>query len=284
MSGYVPLFQSLTTGTLCGRWPDVGLWPIVLSLTDRHGVVDMTPAYIARVTGLDQSDVVACMRRFCEPDADSRSGAEGGARLVLIDAEHRDWGWRVVNHSKYREKARKAAYDSERTASGADQERKRREREVANGVEQAAPRDNPTRPDVSRALPLSDSDSDKTKTQDLPPRARPVPASFHDEVVAAYHELLPENPRVREWTVKRRQLLDRRIAERMAAGKPANTLHYWREFFQKVATSDLLCGRVKNWRANLQWLISRKGDRDNFLEVIEGAYDNGRSNGVDSHG
>ena len=30
-TGYTPLFASLTTGTLCGRWPDSGLWPIVLS-------------------------------------------------------------------------------------------------------------------------------------------------------------------------------------------------------------------------------------------------------------
>ena len=42
MSGYTPLFASLTTGTLCGKWPDVGLWPIILSLADRHGEVDVT--------------------------------------------------------------------------------------------------------------------------------------------------------------------------------------------------------------------------------------------------
>ena len=62
--GYTPLFSSLSTGTLCGRWPDIGLWPIVLSLADRHGIVDVTPAYIARVTGLDLEEVTACMKRF----------------------------------------------------------------------------------------------------------------------------------------------------------------------------------------------------------------------------
>ena len=43
MAGYTPLFSSLTTGTLCGRWQDIGLWPIVLSMADKDGVVDVTP-------------------------------------------------------------------------------------------------------------------------------------------------------------------------------------------------------------------------------------------------
>ncbi len=40
MAGYTPLFSSLTTGTLYGRWPDIGLWAVVLSLPDKGGIVD----------------------------------------------------------------------------------------------------------------------------------------------------------------------------------------------------------------------------------------------------
>jgi hypothetical protein len=153
--GYAPVFDSLTKGTLCGRWPDIGLWPIVLSLADRHGVVDVTPAFIAGVTGLPVQDVIACMVRFCAPDPYSRSPAAGGARLTLLD-EHRDWGWQIVNHAVYREKARKAGYDAQRTESGKDADRKRQSRTA----------DVPTRPAVSRALPLSDSDTDSYKDKD----------------------------------------------------------------------------------------------------------------------
>jgi hypothetical protein len=154
MSGYTPLFSSLVAGTLCGRWPDIGLWPIVLSLSDKNGLVDYTQRYIATVTGLPEEEVRACMERFCAPDPGSRSGEADGARLVLVD-DHRDWGWRIVNHSHYREKARKSAYDAERTASGADAERKRRERGEPPNTSNV-----PTRPAKSRALPLSDSDAD----------------------------------------------------------------------------------------------------------------------------
>jgi hypothetical protein len=120
--GYTPLFSTLTTGTLCGRWPDIGLWPIVLSLCDKNGHVDVTPMYLAGVTGLPVDEVIACMKRFCAPDPYSRSGDADGARLVLLD-EHRDWGWLVVNHRKYREKARKSTFDAARIEDGRNKDR-----------------------------------------------------------------------------------------------------------------------------------------------------------------
>lgn len=118
MSGYTPLFQSLTTGTLCGRWPDIGLWPIVLSLANKSGEVDVTPAYLAGVTGLAIEEVVACMERFCAPDPYSRSTSDNGARLRLIDPDARKWGWVVVNHAKYREMARLKAKSAREVESG----------------------------------------------------------------------------------------------------------------------------------------------------------------------
>lgn len=158
MAGYTPLFDSLTTGTLYGRWPDIGLWAVILSLPDKRGIVDVTPEYLAGVTGLPVDDVIACMDRFCRPDPRSRSGAEAGARLVLIDAS-RSWGWRIVNHGLYRERARKMAYDADRTASGKDAERKRLSRDV------------PTRPATSRDVPLSDADA-KQEEKERAPRSR----------------------------------------------------------------------------------------------------------------
>jgi hypothetical protein len=129
-SGYVPIFGSLTTGTLCGVWPDVGLWPIVLSLSNKFGVVDVTTMYLAKVTGLPEPDVSACMKRFCAPDPYSRTSTEGGARLALIDS-HRDWGWKIVNHGLYRERARKQMQQIAATESGRDADRQRLERERA---------------------------------------------------------------------------------------------------------------------------------------------------------
>src|SRR5216117_3091589 len=122
MAGYTPLFSALTTGTLGGRWPDIGLWPIILSLSDRNGIVDVTPAYLAGVTGLQLEAVIECMKRFCQPDPFSRSPKDQGARLVLLD-DHRDWGWKIVNHGLYREKARLMMREIDRVSSGENRSR-----------------------------------------------------------------------------------------------------------------------------------------------------------------
>jgi len=160
VAGYTALFASLTTGSLCGRWPDVGMWPIILSLCDWRGLVDVNHDYLSRVTGLPIDEVKACMLRFCQPDAGSRSTAESGARLVLIDPEHRNWGWRVVNHGLYRDRARQKASDEARTASGRDKERKQRERGGGRSASQPVPACPPESPTV----PLSSTSTAPSQT------------------------------------------------------------------------------------------------------------------------
>ena len=73
-----------------------------------------------------------------------------------------------------------------------------------------------------------------------------------------------------------------RPAERCADGKPANEIKYWREFFEKVAASEFLCGAAGGFAADLEWLIRP----ENFLKTIEGRYDkrgNGKTTGHHSH-
>lgn len=181
--GYTPLFNSITTGTLCGKWPDIGLWAIVLSQSDKRGVLDVTPDYLALVTGLPVGEVVACMERFCQPDPRSRTKTHDGARLELIDPT-RDWGWRVVNHTKYREKARLMGKDAERTASGRDAERKRQEREKDSI---------PLSPPASPEVPLSDADADACKRQNKPTRSARgsrLPVGFKPDLEYASSQIL----------------------------------------------------------------------------------------------
>lgn len=105
-----------------------------------------------------------------------------------------------------------------------------------------------------------------------------IDRSFQIQVVAAYHEILSTQPRVKAWTKKREGLLAARIKERCSGGKPADTIEYWRDLFAKVAQSDFLCGRTKaSFSATLEWIVRP----ENFLKIIEGNYDNrGRGNGV----
>jgi hypothetical protein len=190
--GYTPLFDTLTKGTLCGRWPDIGLWPIVLSMSDRHGVIDATPAYIAGVTGLGIGDVEACMKRFCEPDPYSRSQDAGGARLVLLD-EHRDWGWQVVNHAKYREKARLTSKNNQEVESG--QNKFRMEHRTA------ADRRSPP--------PTTSHTQTETKTQTEEPTAADAARQLLDADetnFAAFKARYPQRSGNQPWTRARRAI------------------------------------------------------------------------------
>lgn len=184
--GYVPLFDTLTTGTLHGRWPDIGLWPVLLSMADRFGNIDVTPQFISGVTGLPVDEVIACIERFCGPDIDSRSDAGDGRRLEPLEPGRR-WGWHVVNHAKYREKARLLARDSQRTASGMDAERKRREREAKAECP-------PKSPEVSPSDGDGDGDGNKSKNPD---RAAAQPETV--DKFAAIRAVYPRRAGSQRW-------------------------------------------------------------------------------------
>lgn len=161
--GYTPLYDTMLSGTLYGRWPHTGIWACLLSRASREGVIDETPQSLAAAIGVPVDMLTTCIHDFMQPDPESRTTEHEGRRLELIDPK-RSWGWKVINHSKYREKARKQNYDSNRTASGADAERKRSERES---------RDVPTRPDESRDVPLSEAEANNSQR-----RATRLPDDF----------------------------------------------------------------------------------------------------------
>jgi hypothetical protein len=182
MAGYTPLYDSMLTGTLYGRWPHTGIWACLLSRASREGVIDEVPASLAAAIGVPVDLLMQCIDDFMKPDPGSRTKDHEGRRLELLDP-NRDWGWVVLNHGKYREKARKKNYDEQRTVSGADAERKKIER---------TSREVPTCPDVSRAVPLSEAEAYKNKKE----RSSRLPSDFsltpNRRVIAEQEQLDPE--------------------------------------------------------------------------------------------
>lgn len=180
MSGYTPVFSSVFSGSLCGQYPDTAAWLFLLAMADKHGVVDVTPEYISRVTGMPVNDLLACISRFLEPDPASRTKENEGRRLALVDPA-RSWGWRIVNHHLYRERARKQASDADRVVSGANAERMRERRR------------DPTRPAPTRADPPSDADADTdTDRKEVP--SEPVEQARPAEGELALVSASPSGP------------------------------------------------------------------------------------------
>lgn len=105
-----------------------------------------------------------------------------------------------------------------------------------------------------------------------PPGGRPQPAPRpecpHQDIIAVYHEVLPECPQVRDWTPARAQQLRARWNE----DPRRQNLDYWRQFFQYVKGCGFLVGRGAGDRpfvADLEWLTKSK----NFTKVREGKYE-----------
>lgn len=117
MSGYNVTFDSVFTGSLCGKWPDTAVWLILLALRDQHGHIDVTPEYISRISGVPIETLEECIGRFMSPDPRSRTVDDEGRRLRLIYPD-RPWGWIVINHGSYKERARLMGKNRREVESG----------------------------------------------------------------------------------------------------------------------------------------------------------------------
>jgi len=84
-----------------GPWEALITFQQFLVLADRLGVVDMTPESIARITTVPLEIILKGIGVLETPDPRSRNPNEDGRRLKRL-AEHRDWGWQIVNHAHYR--------------------------------------------------------------------------------------------------------------------------------------------------------------------------------------
>ena len=104
------------------------------------------------------------------------------------------------------------------------------------------------------------------------------PPCPHQAIVDAYHELLPELPKVKVWSGQRQSHLQARWREgyaRKCYATQAEGIDYWRRYFGYVKKMDWLMGRCSgrdgrpSFRADLAWLVRP----DNFAKVVEGRYE-----------
>lgn len=97
------------------------------------------------------------------------------------------------------------------------------------------------------------------------------PTCPHQEIIALYHEVLPQCPVVREWTPARATQLRARWNEEPRR----QNLAYWREFFEYVGKCDFLVGKAHSngkrpFFADLEWIVKSA----NFTKIREGKYAN----------
>ena len=95
------------------------------------------------------------------------------------------------------------------------------------------------------------------------------------KIVELYHETLASLPSVEVLGEHRKRAIAARWREACADGKfdRSQALEWFGWFFQRVAKSEFLMGRVtgksgRTWKANIDFLMSQRG----FVGVIEGKY------------
>ena len=100
---YGKIFAQMYDGTLCtaGPWQALVTFQQFIVLARSDGVVDMTPSAISARTTIPLAIIEAGIEALERPDPESRSLDHEGRRIVRL-SEHRTWGWRIVNHAKYR--------------------------------------------------------------------------------------------------------------------------------------------------------------------------------------
>lgn len=149
-----------------------------------------------------------------------------------------------------------------------DQKRKRDERKSPQSVRNLStnePDENVTREEKRR---------EEKENPFVPSAAENVsllrpgkPDCPHQEIIALYHECLPQCPQVRDWTPARATQLRARWNE----GAERQSLDYWRGFFLYIGECDFLVGRsTKPFFADLEWITKSQ----NFTKIREGKYEN----------
>lgn len=93
----------------------------------------------------------------------------------------------------------------------------------------------------------------------------------HEQIIAAYHELLPMGRQVKVWSEARRAKLRSRWRE----DKKRQSLDWWRKFFAYIAGSDFLTGRTSApnrspFEIGLEWIVTP----ENFAKIVEGKFEN----------
>lgn len=112
-----------------------------------------------------------------------------------------------------------------------------------------------------------------------PPSGELLPNCQHEEVISLYHKHLPTLRRVEVWNDTRKGFLRQRwreVAEELSKTKKietADVLGWFAEFFQHIATSRFLTGRVndksgRSFSADLEWILRPS----NFAKIVEGKY------------
>ncbi|MDQ0035865.1 hypothetical protein J2W30_003633 [Variovorax boronicumulans] len=128
-----------------------------------------------------------------------------------------------------------------------------------------------------KTMPNQEQEQEQEQEQDKTTSSSPeptIPRCQAEEVVALYHEVLPEMPKVRLMTEKRKKaiagfwrfvLTSKKTDNTRRAQTADQALTWIRDYFSRARDNDFLMGRTQrgaehsNWQCDLDFLLTDKG-------------------------
>jgi hypothetical protein len=107
------------------------------------------------------------------------------------------------------------------------------------------------------------------KKKDISSPESGSPSCPHEKIIKLFHEICPGLPKVRVWNETRRT----RLQVRWREDRERQNLGWWRDFFEYVAESPFLMGKIdqpgrRPFVATLDWIVKS----ENFAKIVEGKY------------
>lgn len=98
---YAKVFEQILDSSIAEDYEVRHVFEDLLKLATSEGIVDRTHDAIARRLNIPLNKIQRAISELERPDPKSRSSEHEGRRIIRLD-EHRDWGWKIVNHGYYR--------------------------------------------------------------------------------------------------------------------------------------------------------------------------------------
>lgn len=160
---YGKIFEQIFDGSLRMNWKALITFQQMIILCNADGVIDMTHETIHFRTGIPLEIIKEGICELEKPDKKSRTPDEEGRRITRID-QHRDWGWKLVNHEHYK----KLASWEEKKEKDRIRIQEKRAAEKTNKIKGVAECRNPSQPVVKVAHTYTDTYTDtNTKKKNI---------------------------------------------------------------------------------------------------------------------
>lgn len=191
---YGKWFATAYTGSMIGAGAHVfAVWGWVIANAGPDGVLEINPPLLAAMIGEPVERIGAALDYLTSPDPKSRSKAEGGRRLLHLEA----FSYSVVNHAEYR-----AIKDQEtRRQQNREAKRRQRERERAadntdsqQGQPSSAHTEGRDRVHKQKA-PNRDSAAEAAEVVEWSPEVIEIAQYLYDAIAEHSPELAPQGPK-----------------------------------------------------------------------------------------